>query len=132
MSNLAILKELTDRLPACPTVAFSLNDYKEFVTHNGITRTWDLLWVPQLSVLKFQACKGLHYDRHYHNGREICCVAEGKMRVNFDDGSHVIVTPGREYYIPPKTHHSTDFLEDTWGVVITIPAEECYRANGQQ
>lgn len=91
---------------------------------------WDLLWIPQISVTKFFVSKGSKFQEHKHDGRETIYVTSGRMTV-YLEGRSVEVLPKKPFYILPGVVHSSTYKEDTWGIVVCVPAESEYASKSR-
>ena len=126
------LEELTEKLPGIPKLTdlvVSDNPSKHSIIYNvekGTSFGFALLSRKDVAVMELFVSKGTSWPPHVHNEeKEWGLVYKGKLSVVVED-KKVILQPGDCIIFEKGKIHSSEALEDTWLIAVSIPRIEGY------
>ncbi len=116
------LRDLTPKLSAfVPSDARS--DVIEYETSCGTVIGFGLLAREEVAVQRVFLSFGSKFPRHQLNETEFLIPYIGSLKVTIN-GETTLYKPGEACVLPPNTPHSTEAMEDTYIVAVTVPADE--------
>ena len=127
MSNLDVLRNLTENLPSLGTLLEKKEKgFVEYSVKYGTCFGIKLLWDNSIAVQKAFMSKGTVFPDHVHDlEKEILIVFKGNLVINKENYT-TNLSAGELSEILPGESHSMFASTDTWLIAITIPAEEGY------
>lgn len=121
--NLDKLMEMTPRLPRFPEPVRQGDGFKEHRMTCGHSFSWALVDQPEISCARWFNSAGTEFPEHSHQQVEFLIPYVGQIFLSIAGVDSVLHT-GQVQRIEPGVLHSSKFLEDTWYLAVTVPAND--------
>lgn len=122
MSDLDVLRELTERLP--PMLPLSNGEREVFDIEKGISIMWRM-WKDdegETNVVRAENSQGTEFPWHIHDTHEFLIFYTGQVEIEFDDAAYLLDAP-ECFHIEPGRRHRLFYKTDCRLIAVFVPAD---------